>query len=63
LLLVAAGLFVQSFREIASRPLGFQPDQVTIVTIDMSRTAIAADARSLEDGSRRSAHRSSPGET
>jgi hypothetical protein len=37
-LLVAAGLFVQTFREIATRSLGFQPDHVTIVTMDMSRT-------------------------
>ena len=47
-LLVAAGLFVQTFREIATRPLGFQPEQVTVVTMDSGRTGIAADARLLE---------------
>jgi putative ABC transport system permease protein len=60
-LLVAAALFVQTFREIASRPLGFQPNQVTIVTMDMSRTGIAADARLAEFERARDAARAVPG--
>jgi putative ABC transport system permease protein len=60
-LLVAAGLFVQTFREIATRPLGFQPDQITIVTMDMSRTRIAAEARLSEFERARDAARAVPG--
>jgi predicted permease len=60
-LLVAAGLFVQTFREIATRPLGFQPDPVTIVTMNMSRTGIAAEARLAEFERARDAARAVPG--
>ena len=60
-LVVAAGLFVQTFREIATRPLGFQPDQITIVTMDMSRTRIAAEARLSEFERARDAARAVPG--
>jgi predicted permease len=60
-LLVAAGLFVQTFREIATRPLGFQPDPVTIVTMNMSRTGIAAEARLSEFERARDAARAVPG--
>ena len=61
-LLVAAGLFVQTFREIATRSLGFQPDQVTVVTMDMSRTtSLAADARLAEFERARDAARAVPG--
>ena len=60
-LLVAAGLFVQTFREIATRPLGFQPDPVTIVTMNMSRTGIAAEARLVEFERARDAARAVPG--
>jgi putative ABC transport system permease protein len=60
-LLVAAGLFVQTFREIATRPLGFQPEQVTIVTMDSGRTGIAAEARLPEFERARDAVRAVPG--
>ena len=60
-LLVAAGLFAQTFRAIAARPLGFQPDQITIVTIDMSRSRIAAEARLSEFERAREAARTVPG--
>src|SRR5438093_3032576 len=60
-LLVAAGLFVQTFSEIATRPLGFQPDRVTIVTMNMSRTGIAAEARLSEFERARDAARAVPG--
>ena len=60
-LLVAAGLFVQTFREIATRPLGFQPEQVTIVTLDSGRTGIAAEARLPEFERARDAVRAVPG--
>ena len=60
-LLVAAGLFIQTFREIAARPLGFQPDAVTVVNVDMSRTAIAAEDRLAEFERARDAVRALPG--
>jgi predicted permease len=60
-LLVAAGLFVQTFTEIATRPLGFQPEQVTIVTMDSGRTGIAPDARLPEFERARDAVRAVPG--
>src|SRR5919109_4416666 len=60
-LLVAAGLFVQTFREIATRPLGFQPGQVTVFTMDSGRTEIAADARLPEFERARDAVRAVPG--
>ena len=60
-LLVAAGLFVQTFREIATRPLGFQPERVTVVTMDGSRSGIAADARLHEFQRARDAVREVPG--
>jgi predicted permease len=60
-LLVAAGLFVQTFREIATRPLGLQPEQVTVVTMDSARTGIAADVRLPEFERARDAVRAVPG--
>jgi predicted permease len=60
-LLVAAGLFVQTFREIATRPLGFEPEQVTVVTMDSGRTGIAADVRLPEFERARDAVRALPG--
>ena len=60
-LLVAAGLFVQTFTEIATRPLGFQPEQVTVVSMDSGRTGIAADARLPEFERARDAVRAVPG--
>lgn len=59
-LLVAAGLFVQTFRAVSSRPLGFQPDEVTIVTMDIARTGIAAEARLSEFERARDAVRALP---
>jgi predicted permease len=59
-LLVAAGLFVQTFEQIAARPLGFEPEQVTVVTIDSSRTGIAAGARLPELERARDAVRTVP---
>jgi putative ABC transport system permease protein len=38
-LLVTAGLLVRTFTRLASRPLGFQADAVTIVTVDTRGTA------------------------
>ena len=60
-LLVAAGLFVQTFREIATRPLGFQPDQVTIVTMNIGQTGISAEGRLSEFERARSAAGALPG--
>jgi len=42
-LVVAAGLFVRTFLSLAERPLGFEPGQVLVVSIDVSR-AIADPA-------------------
>jgi predicted permease len=44
-LLVAAGLLVRTFTQLATRPLGFQAADVTIVTIDARRSAMASTAR------------------
>ncbi len=60
-LLVAAGLFVQTFTEIATRSLGFQPEPVTIVTMNSGRTRTAVDARLAEFQRARDAVRAVPG--
>jgi putative ABC transport system permease protein len=44
-LLVAAGLFIQSFRSLASRDPGFQPEGVLVVTIDSLRADIDVPKR------------------
>lgn len=44
-LVAAAGLFIRSFVSLTSRPLGLQPSQVLVVTIDAQRAAVAADER------------------
>jgi putative ABC transport system permease protein len=44
-LLVAAGLLVRTFTQLAARPLGFQAAHVTIVTIDARRSSMASTAR------------------
>jgi predicted permease len=44
-LLVAAGLFVRTFAQLATRPLGFQAAQVTIVQIDARRSSMTPAAR------------------
>jgi putative ABC transport system permease protein len=40
ILIVAAGLFIRSFASLANRDLGFQPDQVLVVTIDSERAMV-----------------------
>src|SRR5262249_47998485 len=48
-LLVTAGLLVRTFTQLAQRPLGFQAEAVTIVTVDAHRTtALSTDARLRE---------------
>ena len=44
-LVAAAGLFIRSFVSLTSRPLGLQPSQVLVVTIDAQRAPVAADER------------------
>lgn len=44
-LLVAAGLFIRSFTSLANRQLGFQPDQVLVVSIDPLRANVEPSQR------------------
>jgi putative ABC transport system permease protein len=44
-LVVAAGLFIQSFASLASRPLGIQTEQVLVVTMNPERTGVDAFER------------------
>ena len=44
-LVVAAGLFGRSFASLATRTLGFEPDQVLVVTIDAQRTTVDPSQR------------------
>ena len=44
-LVVAAGLFIRSLASLTGRPLGFEADQVLVVTIDPERTGIDAAQR------------------
>jgi putative ABC transport system permease protein len=44
-LLVAAGLFIRTFRSLATLPLGFSGDRVLTVTINTQGTQIALDDR------------------
>lgn len=39
-LVVAAGLFVRTFVSLATRPLGFEPDRVLVVTVSAQRAPI-----------------------
>jgi putative ABC transport system permease protein len=39
-LVVAAGLLVRTFVSLTTRPLGFKPDQVLVVTMDAQRTGV-----------------------
>jgi putative ABC transport system permease protein len=39
-LVVAAGLFVRTFEQLASRPLGFDPDRVLVVEINLARAQV-----------------------
>jgi putative ABC transport system permease protein len=45
-LVVAAGLFIRSFGSLATRQLGFQPDQVLVVTMD-SQQAVREPAERI----------------
>ena len=47
-LLVAAGLFIRTFTRLAARPLGFEADAVTIVSIDARRQSVEPAARMAE---------------
>lgn len=44
-LLVAAGLFIRSFNQLANRPLGLQPQRVLVVALDPQRTMVAPEQR------------------
>jgi predicted permease len=44
-LVVAAGLFVRSFRSLSARPLGFEPSHVLITTVDAHRVMIDPSQR------------------
>lgn len=44
-LVVAAGLFVRSFVSLAGRPLGFQPSQVLVITVDTQRAMVDPSER------------------
>ncbi len=46
-LVVAAGLFIRSFTTLANRPLGLEPDQVLVVTIDGQRASDDPAERAL----------------
>lgn len=46
-LLVAAGLFIQSFHILTNRELGFRPDPIVVVTIDPQRTDVGPEHRVL----------------
>ena len=39
-LLVAAGLFLSTFKRLAALPLGFDPDRVLVVNVDSARAAV-----------------------
>jgi predicted permease len=45
ILLVAAGLFLRSFTSLTRRPLGFQADQVLVVTLDPHRAIVESAER------------------
>lgn len=44
-LVVAAGLFVQTFGKLASVPLGFEPSGVLVVNVNASRSRVTPDQR------------------
>ena len=44
-LVSGAGLFVRTFSSLTSTPLGFNPDRLLIVNVDLSRARLAADER------------------
>jgi len=44
-LVVAAGLFVRTFENLATLPLGFDADRVLLVTVNMARTRVEASER------------------
>ena len=44
-LVVAAGLFIRTFARLATMPLGFDRDRVTLVTVDTARVRIDSAAR------------------
>ncbi len=44
-LLVAAGLFVRTVSRLAAVPLGFNPNEVLLVTVDTSRASLGTEAR------------------
>jgi putative ABC transport system permease protein len=44
-LVVAAGLFVGTFTTLATRDLGFDPARILVVSVDTSRSTVAAPAR------------------
>ena len=51
-LVIVAALFVRTFERLASVPLGFDPDRVLVVNVDMQRArADAADACAFSSGS------------
>jgi putative ABC transport system permease protein len=45
ILVAAAGLFVRTFATLANLPLGFQPAQVLVVTVNAQRTQVAPSDR------------------
>jgi predicted permease len=60
-LVVAAGLFVRTFLSLTSRPLGFDPSRVLVVSVDMPRTITDASARVQFYEQARQAVRAVPG--
>jgi predicted permease len=45
MLVIVAGLFVRTFRELAGRPLGFDADRILLAQVDRSRAADSPDDR------------------
>ena len=61
LLLIGAGLFIQTLSNLASVGLGFQPDRVLLFTIDPPRQKILRRAAERRSRPAASAHRRHPG--
>ena len=46
-LIVAAGLFMRTFASLSSVPLGFNPDPILVVEMNLKRSAVPQEARGL----------------
>ena len=47
ILVIATGLFLRTFRALASADVGFEPDRVVIVTVDARKSAFPSERRDI----------------